>query len=262
MEYEVRMIPVLLLRGNSFYKTIKFQNPSYIGDPINIVKIFNEKEIDELCILDIDATKNNQPIQFDYLRELADECFMPLSYGGGVKTLEDCRRLIGIGFEKVTVNSHIAVEPKLITEIAGVFGSQAVSASIDVVVNDAGVPEVWTRSATYNTKIHAVNYAKFVESLGAGEILLNAVQRDGTQEGYILPLIRMVADAVSIPVIACGGARDMDDLVAAVRRGKASAVAAGALFVYFGRRRAVLINPPTYGEFKAALAAAPSADGT
>ena len=248
-----RMIPVLLLSGTGLYKTVGFDQRTYLGDPINIVRIFNEKEVDELCILDIDATRESRPPDYAYLTRLAEECFMPVSYGGGVRGLDEARRIIGGGFEKVVVNSRLAEAPEVVGDIAQVFGAQAVIASIDVRRCDDGRPMAWSHGASRPIGQDPVALARRLAGMGAGEILLTAVDRDGTMRGYDLDLVRSVADAVDVPVIACGGARSLDDLVAVVLDGHASAAAAGALFVFYGRRRGVLINPPTTEAFLQAV---------
>lgn len=261
-----RVIPVLLLKGGGFCKTTRFADPRYLGDPLNIVRIFNEKEVDELCILDIDATLSGRGPQFAMLESLADECFMPVSYGGGIRSAEDCRRLFAAGFEKVVLNSALADDVAIVSAVAAMAGSQAVIASIDARREPDGSHRVWTHGGRRPTGETPVRWARRLADLGAGEILLTDIDRDGTMEGYDLDLVRTVADAVPVPLIACGGAGSMDDLVAGVLKGHASAVAAGSLFVFYGRRRAVLINPPTFEEFEAALVharedAAPGDDG-
>lgn len=251
-----RLIPVLLLRGTGFCKTTGFSAPRYLGDPLNIVRLFDEKEADELCILDIEATGEGRGPRFETLEALADECFMPLSYGGGLRTVDDCRRILAIGFEKIVLNSALTEEPTLVSSIAAMAGSQAVVASIDARRASNGGWRVWSHGGTRPTGWEPAPWARHLAELGAGEILLTSVDRDGTMEGYDLDLIRTVADAVAVPVVACGGAGSMDDLVAGVVKGHASAVAAGSLFVFYGRRRAVLINPPSSEEFEEALARA------
>ncbi len=248
-----RMIPCLLLKGEGFYKTTKFRDPSYLGDPINIVRIFNEKEVDELCILDITATTEGRRPNFSYLADLASECFMPLSYGGGITTIEDCKRLFGIGLEKIVMNSTLFSNPTILEQAAGQFGSQSVVASLDVRKTLLGGYQIWTRAGSVNTKRNVLEFAQELESRGAGEILLQAMDRDGTLSGYDEKLVSMVTDAVRIPVIACGGAASLADMVDLANKTNVSAVAAGALFVYYGPHRAVLINPPTYAQFKTAL---------
>lgn len=254
MQQFVRMIPVLLLSGRGLYKTVRFGERTYLGDPLNIARIFNEKEVDELCLLDIDAARQGRPPDFDYIRQFAEECFMPVSYGGGLRSVEDCRRVIASGFEKVVINTALAEAMDLASDVAAVFGAQAVVGSLDARAHDGGW-RVWTQGASRDTGSEAADYARRLEAAGVGEILLNAVDRDGTQAGYDLDLVRHVARAVSVPVIACGGARDLDDLVEAVVAAGAAAAAAGSLFVFYGRRRAVLINPPTFDAFQTAIRA-------
>lgn len=248
-----RMIPCLLLKGQGLYKTQKFANPVYLGDPLNIVRIFNDKEVDEICILDITATKEKRGPNFDFLAEIASECFMPLSYGGGITTLEECKRLFGLGLEKIILNTALFTHPELVSAAAGQFGAQSVVASIDVKKGLLGGYHVWSHCGTVNTKKDPVSVAREAEGLGAGEILLNSIDRDGTMAGYDTRLVSTVAEAVSIPVIACGGASSLEDMVALVNTTQVSAVAAGALFVFYGPLRGVLINPPSYHQFKAAL---------
>jgi imidazole glycerol-phosphate synthase subunit HisF len=249
----VRLIPTLLLKGEGFYKTVNFSRPRYLGDPLNILRLFNEKEADELCILDIAASREGRPPDFDKLQELADECFMPLAYGGGLTTLEECRRIFSLGFEKVVLNSVLASRPELASAVADVAGAQAVTASIDVRRDQAGAWRVWTHAGGRLLDAPAVEHAQRMAELGAGEILLTSIDREGAMTGYDLELIAAVAAAVDVPVVANGGAGCMDHLCAAVRAG-ASAVAAGSMVVYVGRHRAVLINPPGYEAFQAALA--------
>ncbi len=251
---DARTIPCLLLSNGGLYKTTRFAEPVYLGDPINIVRIFNEKEVDELCLLDIEACKSGRPPDFDVIREIVSECFMPVSYGGGISTLDHCARLISSGIEKLVINSALGERPEFALEVANMFGRQSVVASIDVRAGPDGRYSVWTHGATRDTGVDPVGYASRLERFGVGEILLNAVDRDGTREGYDLALVRSVSSAVQVPVIACGGASSLDDLAAVIVDGHATAAAAGSLFVFYGRRRAVLINPPTYDEFQAAVA--------
>lgn len=244
-----RIIPCLLLQNSGLIKTVKFGNPNYIGDPINAVKIFNDKEVDELVFLDIEATKKGTPINFNYLKRIAEECFMPLCYGGGIKNIDDIKKLFTIGFEKVSINSNAFYNPSLITESANLFGSQSIVSSIDVKKNLWGRYSVYINGGKTSTKESPIEYAKKMESLGAGEILLNYINNDGMMEGYNLELINGVSSAVNIPVIACGGAGRMGDFVQAIDNG-ASAVAAGSCFVYYGVNKAVLINYPDRNEIK------------
>lgn len=248
-----RVIPCLLLRNAGLVKTIRFQDPTYLGDPINIVKIFNDKEVDEVVFLDITATVEGRPPPFDLLGKVSSEAFMPLAYGGGVRRLEDVRAILSLGIEKVIINSYAAENPAFVSAAANFAGSQSVVVSMDVKRTPQGTYEVYTHSGRKATGREAAEYAIQMERAGAGELLLNSIDRDGTMQGYDLELIRRVCTAVNIPVVACGGARTVQDLAAAVRQGGASAVAAGSMFVFQGPLRAVLINFPTRDELKAAF---------
>lgn len=239
-----RIIPCLLLRGNGFVKTRRFKDPVYLGDCFNTVRLFNEKEADELMILDIEATGAGRPPRFDFLRDLAGECFMPVGYGGGVRSLEDMRRLFAAGFEKVSVNTQAWRDPELIRNAAREFGAQSVIASIDVRRRLFGRQEAVIEGGRTGTGMDPVAAARRASEMGAGEILLTSVDRDGTMQGYDVELIRRVADAVDIPVIASGGAGSLGDFRQAIQEGHASAVAAGSFFVFTGRHRAVLITYP------------------
>lgn len=251
-----RIIPCLLLRNTGLVKTVQFKNPTYLGDPRNIVKIFNDKDADELVLLDISATTEHREPQFGLIEEIAGESFMPLGYGGGITTIEQVRRIIGIGIEKIVINTAAVERTALITEAADVIGSQSVVVSIDVKKTGllGGKYEVFTRGGRENTHRHPVQWARQAQEAGAGEILLNSIDQDGTMKGYDLALIRQVADAVSIPVVACGGAGSVKDLVAAVRQAGASAASAGSLFVFQGKHRAVLISFPSGQELRTSFA--------
>lgn len=239
-----RVIPVLLLRGQGLVKTTRFRDPKYVGDPINAVRIFNEKEVDELAILDISATAESREPPFDILQDIAGEAFMPMAYGGGLRTIEQIRRVFSLGFEKVIINSAAYGNMNLITEAASIFGSQSIVCSVDVKKNWMGRVELVSRSGKKRETVSLRAHLMAAERAGAGEILVNSVDRDGTMSGYDLTVIRQVADAVSVPVIACGGAGSIDHFSDAVKVGGASAVAAGSLFVFVGPHRAVLINYP------------------
>lgn len=240
----VRVMPCLLLRGHGLVKTRKFKDPVYLGDPINAVRIFNEKEVDELVILDIDASRDGREPDYDFIAEIAGECFMPVAYGGGVRTLEQARRLIRCGVEKVVINTAATESYDVIREMAQVFGRQAVVGAIDVKRTLLGGYRVVAKSASVETRTPLAEHVQALVTAGAGEIFLNSVDRDGMMEGYDLPLIRLVRQQVNVPVVACGGAGNVEHLVAAVHEGGASAVAAGSMFVFHGRLRAVLINYP------------------
>lgn len=246
---KTRVIPSLLLQDGGFVKTIKFSKPSYLGDPRNIIRIFNEKEVDEIVILDIDATKEKRRPYFDLLKDIVSEAFMPIAYGGGIKTIEDIKNLYKIGIEKVVINSHAVNEPLFIKEASDKFGSQSIVISIDVKKNLFSNYKVLIESCRKKTNYSPVELALMMEEYGAGEIILNSIDRDGTMEGYDLELIKSVASSVSIPVIALGGAGKMEDLRDAINVG-ASAVSAGSIFVYQGIHKAVLINYPSQEELE------------
>lgn len=246
-----RIIPCLLLdENNGLVKTIQFKKPRYIGDPINAVKIFNNKGVDELCILGISVTKKNSEIAWELLQDIATEAFMPLSYGGGIRTLEDVKRLFAIGYEKVIFNTAIFNNPRLIEDAVAYAGSQSIVASIDVKSNLLSKSSCWIQCGTKNTKDAPASVARKVESLGVGEILLNSIDRDGMMNGYDLNLVKSVVESVSIPVIACGGAGSIEDINKVIQAGHAHAAAAGSVFVYYGRNRAILITYPGEEELK------------
>lgn len=241
----IRIIPALLLMNEGLYKTVRFRNPAYIGDPINSVKIFNEKGADEIVLLDITASRDKKKINYKKIAEIAGEAFMPMAYGGGVKTFEDARKVFDAGFEKVIINSAAHHTPSLITEIANVYGSQSAVVSIDAGRNWLGQYKVFTLGGTYNTGKTPAVFAKEMENAGAGEIVINSIAKDGTWEGYDIPLIKGVSESVTIPVIACGGASGMSDFKSAITEGGASAVAAGSMFVYQKKGMGVLISFPS-----------------
>ena len=239
-----RLIPCLQLLDGTLVKTKKFSKPSYIGDPVNTVRIFNHLEADELCFLDIRATVNKKDPDYKLLQQIADECFMPLSYGGGVKDVQTAARIFRIGVEKVVVNSGALQQPSLITSIAREFGSQAVIVGIDVKRNLFGQYHVMSHSATKKTSKDPVAWARQAVDLGAGEILLTCVDREGTWTGFDTELIKQIADAVGVPVIAHGGAATMRDVDMVTSQAHASAVACGNMFVYQKQGMGVLINFP------------------
>lgn len=240
----IRIIPVLLLRNGGLYKTIRFKNASYVGDPINTVKIFNEKEADELVILDYNASLDGSAINFKKIAELAGEAFMPMAYGGGIKTLEEAQKVFDAGYEKVVLNSALFQDLSLVEKIGQIYGAQAVVCAIDVKKSMLGKYKVYSHSGTKGTNWSPVEWAKELEARGAGEILLNSIEQDGTWGGYDLNIVKQVAHAVNIPLIACGGASNTTDFVKAVESG-ASAVAAGSMFVYQKKGMGVLISFPT-----------------
>lgn len=241
-----RVIPVLLLRNKGLVKTVKFKDQKYVGDPINAVKIFNEKGVDELCFLDIDATREGREPQYDYLKEIATECFMPLSYGGGIRSIEQMRRLIQSGIEKVVVNTLALEEPETVRAAADSFGSSTIVGAIDVKRSLFGGYQVYSHVKKALLGIDPVSYAVDLAQLGVGEIFLNSVDRDGMLMGYDHELVKRITQAVDVPVIACGGCSSIDDIDKVVNDSQASAAAAGSFFVFHGRHRAVLITYPDY----------------
>jgi imidazole glycerol-phosphate synthase subunit HisF len=248
-----RVIPCLLLKGEGLVKTTKFKDYTYVGDPINAIRIFNEKEIDELIFLDIAASREGRGPALQAIREFATECFMPVAYGGGIRSLSDAREVLALGIEKIVINTMALRRPQLVTEIAREFGAQAVVVSIDARKRRFGGYEVMGAGGTQKTGLTPAEQARSMSELGAGEILINSIERDGTQAGYDLALVRSVADAVPVPVIACGGAGTLAHFAEAVREGHASAVAAGSMFVFHGRHRAVLISYPSRTELERVL---------
>lgn len=240
----IRTIPVLLLKNGGLYKTINFKNPKYVGDPINAVKIFNEKETDELILLDYNASSDGRGIDYKRIEEIAGEAFMPMAYGGAIKSLDDARRVFDCGFEKVVLNSVLINNPGLIEEIGNIYGAQAVVGSIDYKKNLFGKSKVHTMSGGKNAGFDPVEWSFKLQSYGVGEIMVNSIDRDGTWDGYDLDMIKKVTSSVTVPVIACGGAGSVSDLKAGVSAG-ASAVAAGSMFVFQKKGMGVLISFPT-----------------
>lgn len=247
--FHARVIPCLLLRGNGLVKTKKYKEAVYIGDPVNAVRIFSEKEADEIAILDIDASRLGNEPNYELIAEIAGEAFMPVAYGGGIRNLEQIRRLIRSGVEKVVINSRLTESTDLIREAVDVFGSQAIVGGVDVRRKMFGGFSVVAKSATVTTALNLQAHIQSLVKAGVGELFINDVDRDGTMAGYDLDLIRAVAKA-SVSVVVCGGAGTMQHLIQAVYEGGASAVAAGSMFVFHGKHRAVLINYPKANELK------------
>lgn len=246
-----RIIPCLLVHNKGLVKTVKFSNPKYIGDPINAVRIFNEKECDELMILDIDATTRSLEPDFGTIALWAAECRMPLCYGGGIKTVEHSRKIIGLGVEKVALSSAAVEKKALIREIASEIGAQSVVVVMDVkkrALSDKY--EVFIRNGTSPTGLSPIEFAQEVETLGAGEIVVNSIDRDGTMNGYDEDLIRLIRNAVSLPMTVLGGAGSLGDMESIIAEHGVMGVAAGSLFVYKGPYKAVLINYPKHMEKK------------
>jgi imidazole glycerol-phosphate synthase subunit HisF len=248
-----RVMPCLLLRNAALVKTIQFKNPSYVGDPINAIRIYNEKEVDELVFLDITRTVDATRPQLKLLAEIASECFMPVAYGGGISRIEDVDAIFSLGIEKVVINSHAVVDPSFVTRVANKYGSQAVVVSIDVKRSLFGKYEVCTHGGRKASGLDPVQFATRMEKAGAGELLLTSIDRDGTGKGFDLDLIKRVTSVAKIPLVAAGGAGSVADCGLAVKQGGASAVALGSMAVYHGRNRAVLINFPNREELDRVL---------
>ena len=239
-----RIIPCLLLRDEALVKTVRFGRFGYVGDPLNTCRIFNELFVDELVFLDILAHRPGREPNFKILQDISNECFMPLAYGGGIRSIKTAERIFNIGFEKIVLNSAPFENPSLIAELAATFGSQSIIAAVDVRRTFWGNYEVYSHSGKRKQKRHPVDWAREIEHQGAGELLLTSIDREGTWKGVDINLTQMVADAVNIPVIAHGGAGNVEEIGEAVHCGHASAVALGSLVVYQGPGRGVLINFP------------------
>ncbi len=251
--FRPRVLPCLLLKNKGLVKTVKFRNPTYIGDPINAVKIYNDLEADELAFVDITATNDGRLLDIDFVKKIAEEAFMPFAAGGGIRTIEDIRNILKAGAEKVIINSSSVLDPELITRAADLFGNQSIIVSIDAAKGFFGKYAVYIKSGRQKTDMCPVKHAAKMESMGAGEILINSIDRDGMMQGYDIELIKSVSSAVHVPVIAVGGAGCVEHFREAVLSGGASAVAAGSMFVYHGPRKGVLINYPDKLELETAF---------
>jgi len=250
----VRVIPTLLLQGESLVKSVQFKKMHYIGDPINTVRIFNELEVDEIVLLDISATKERREPSWKLLEQIASECFMPLAYGGGITSVAMAQKLLAIGYEKVVINTANTTSPSLIGEIAGMFGSQSVIASVDVKKNLFGNYEVRTHAGSQKIKTNLPAWIQTLEQRGAGELLLTSIDRDGTWAGYDIALLKSIAPHLHIPLIASGGAGKIEHLAEAHKIGGASALGVGSMVVFQQKEMGVLVNFPNKSKLKEALA--------
>lgn len=239
-----RIIPSLLVHDKGLVKTVNFKNPKYVGDPINAVKIFNEKEVDELAVFDIDATVLGTEPNYELIKKLANQSRMPLCYGGGVKTVEQAQKIFGLGIEKIALSSAVLENPDLITQIADRVGSQSVIVVIDVKKKFLGGYEIYTHNGKKGTGINPVDFVVKAEKLGAGEIILNSIDQDGVMKGYDLGLIDKICEKISIPITVLGGAGSLQDIKKVIDKHKIIGVAAGSLFVFKGIYKAVLISYP------------------
>lgn len=246
-----RIIPALLVRDGCLVKTVRFGRFTYVGDPCNTVRVFNELEVDELLILDISPNRKKRGPDFKMIADLSEECFMPIAYGGGIRSLEDARIAFATGIEKVAINTAALENPNLISEIASVYGSQAVIVSIDVKRSTLGPQVVQTNNGCCPARVDLINWAKEVARCGAGEILLTSIDNEGTWKGFDLETIRRVSDVVSIPVIAHGGAGSLQHVREVVTKARASAVALGSMVFFQKKGMGVLVNFPSLSEIKA-----------
>ncbi len=240
-----RIIPCLLVHEKGLVKTVNFKNPKYVGDPINAVRIFNEKQVDELTVLDIDATTEGREPDYKMIENLASECRMPLCYGGGVSTPEQAQRIFSLGVEKIAFSASVIKNPELITKIAERVGSQSVVVVLDVKRKLLGGYEVYTHNGKKGTGINPIEFAKKLEVLGAGEIVINSIDNDGVMKGYDINLIDKIRDVTSLPLTVLGGAGNLDDIGSLINKFGIIGASAGSLFVFKGVYKAVLINYPT-----------------
>jgi cyclase len=244
MALEARIIPVLLLHKGGLYKTKQFKNPKYVGDPINAVRIFNEKEVDELIILDIDCSAENKEPNYELIEEIVSEAFMPVGYGGGIANLQIAKKVFQLGVEKVIVNSALTKNINLLSEISEIYGVQAVTGCIDYKKSFLGGTKAYFKNASQKSNTTPLEWAKIIENAGAGEIFLNSVDREGCYDGYDLEFLKQVVSSVNIPVVISGGASSNLDFDAAKKVG-ASGMAAGSMFIYQRPHNAVLISYPS-----------------
>jgi cyclase len=229
---------------------VKFKNPKYVGDPLNAIKIFNEKEVDELIFLDIDASKEGREPDYELIRDFAGECFMPVCYGGGVRTVEQMKKIFSLGIEKISLDVAALDDLSIVRKAAEFFGNQSIVVTIDIKKSLLGKYQIYNHARKKTVSFPLISYLREVERAGAGELLINSVDRDGTQEGYDLALLKTVVENVTIPVIACGGASSLNDFRLARKEAGVAAVAAGSFFVFHGKHRAVLITYPKYEELE------------
>lgn len=246
-----RIIPSLLIQDNGLVKTVNFKNPKYVGDPINAVRIFNEKEVDELAIFDIDATAKGLEPNYSLIERIANQSRMPLCYGGGVKTVEQAQRIFGLGIEKIALSSAVLQNPGLITQIAERVGSQSVIVVLDIKKKLFGGYEVYTHNGKKSTGINPVKFVEEAQKLGAGEIIINSIDQDGVMKGYDMNLIDKIREKISLPLTVLGGAGSLNDIKQVIDKHGIIGVAAGSLFVFKGVYKAVLINYPSFDEKEA-----------
>jgi len=243
-----RIIPCLLIRNKGLVKTVQFKDGKYVGDPINAVRIFNEKESDELMVIDIDASSNNIEPDYKMIENLASECRMPICYGGGIKTIEQAQKIFSLGVEKIAISSAAIQNPSLVSELATKVGSQSVVVVIDVKKKIFGGYDIYTHNGTKKHNLNPFEFARIMEEEGAGEIVINSIDNDGTMKGYDLDLIDKVRSSISLPLTVIGGAGNLEDIGILINKYGIIGAAAGSLFVFKGKYKAVLINYPNWVE--------------
>lgn len=243
---KTRVIPILLLKNGGLSKGERFKKHKYVGDPINAVKIFNEKEVDELALLDTSVTNLQGEPNYELIEDIATEAFMPIAYGGGVKNTTQIERLFRCGIEKVIINSEFFYNPNLVSDASRIAGSQSIVVSMDVKKSIFGKYEVFVNNGEHKTGFDPVTYAKMAEKKGAGEIIVTSIDREGTGKGFDLDLLEMIVNSVDVPVVGQGGAGNLNDFKLAVDQAGVSAVAAGNFFTFHGKYKAVLITYPNY----------------
>lgn len=239
-----RIIPVLLIKDKGLVKSVKFNDYKYVGDPLNAVRIFNEQEADELVVLDIDASTYNQPPNYKLIQNLASECRMPLTYGGGVSNLEQAKKILSLGVEKITLSTSLFSNNKIIQEISEQIGNQSVAAVLDIKKKFFGGYTCFTENGKRDQKVCPIEFSKKLQDSGAGEVIINSIDQDGAMSGYDIELIEKIKQVLTIPVTALGGAGSLDHMVDVLKKTRVSGLAAGSLFVFKGKYRAVLINYP------------------
>jgi len=246
--FRPRVIPVLLLKNKGLVKSIKFKNYRYIGDPINAVKIFNDLKADELVFLDIMASKENRTISLDFVKNVGEEANMPFAVGGGITTIKHIQDIISAGAEKVIINTQAGMNPDFIRTAADTFGSSTIVVCMDVKKNFFGTYKTWTLGGKKSTGYNPIDYAKLMQDLGVGELIVQSIERDGLMKGYDVELLKDISESVTIPVVALGGAGNLMHMKQAYREACINGLAAGSMFVYHGQRKGVLINYPDYEE--------------
>ncbi len=244
-----RVIPVLLLQNGGLVKTYKFKQPKYVGDPINAVKIFNEKEVDELLLLDINCSINQTEPDYKLILEIVSEAFMPIGYGGGIKTVDQAKRIFDLGIEKIILNTSLQYNLELVSQISSIYGSSSVVANIDYKKSIFWKHKVYFKSGTVKSVYNPIDWALKLQEAGAGEIILNNIDKEGTYSGYDEELLSIISKKIKVPVVVSGGASSMDDFKKAIKLG-ASGMAAGSMFIYKRPHNAVLISYPSSIEFK------------